>query len=707
MAAPVTSADAFPRLLSPGRIGPLELANRVVLPAMDMNLCDDGVVTDGEIAHYAARAAGGAAMVITGSGAVAFPHGATTRNQPGLSDDRFVPGLSALAAAVHDAGGLLCIQLCHHGKTSAVDTAEGRPLLVPSAPRGGLDLSSLRDCTGEELNGLARASRGRSPTYREADDDDLAWIVGQFAAAAGRARDAGADAVEVHAAHGYLLSAFLSPADNRRTDGWGGDPERRSRLACEVLAGVRAAVGPDLAVLVRVNGHEYGVDDGMRAGEIALVAPLLAAAGADAIHVSANAANPFTHFTDGPLPNDVGQYRELACAVSAVAGVPVIAVGRLLPETAESMLTAGECDFVSMGRQHLADPDLVAKLRAGRRASIRPCINCYVCVEQNFFEATPRCAVNPALGHEDLARSAPASTIRHVVVVGGGPGGAEVARVAAERGHRVTLLERSSRLGGTVWFSQLTTPANGPLVDWQSHELERLGVDVRTGVAADVATVQRLAPDVVVVASGAVRTRPDVPGAELRHVLTGDDLRGLLTGDGAGPSSFVERTVLSVGRALRLTDDPARIRRLSRRWMPVGRRVVVLGGGLVGLELAEFFADRGRTVTVLEPGPVLGLPMAMPRRWAAVRRATSHGVVLVRDARVERITTSEVSARVGADEVTIAADTVVVAGDVRPDSSLADELRAAGLEVHVIGDATGIGYIEGAIHAAWQVARAV
>jgi 2,4-dienoyl-CoA reductase-like NADH-dependent reductase (Old Yellow Enzyme family) len=225
----------FDHVLAPGRIGPLELSNRIVMPAMDMNLCDDGLITDAEIAHYRRRAAGGTAMVITGSGAVAFPVGAASHRQPGLSHDRFVPGLARLADAVHAEGSRLCLQLCHHGKTARVDIADGRPLLVPSEPEGRLDLSALQDNTPEELTRLAATTAGQLPTYREADDDDLLWLIDQFAAATRRARDAGADAVEVHAAHGYVLSTFLASADNRRRDGWGGSLENRARLTVEVL----------------------------------------------------------------------------------------------------------------------------------------------------------------------------------------------------------------------------------------------------------------------------------------------------------------------------------------------------------------------------------------------------------------------------------------------------------------------------------------
>lgn len=731
----------FDALLAPGAIGPLEPANRVVLPAMDMNHCHDGVITDREIDHYRARAAGGAALVITGSGAVAYPVGAASRRQPGLSDDRFVPGLARLAEAVHDAGSLLCVQLTHHGKTARVDIAEGRPVLVPSEPVGRADMSALRDCTPDEIMRLAATTGGRYPTYREATDDDLAEVVERFASAAARVRAAGADAVEVHASHGYVISTFLSPADNRRTDRWGGSLENRARLAVEVIRAVKAAVGPELAVIVRVAGREIpdprdtrgeGTPGGGAAGswgieEAVTAAGLFADAGADAIHVTGWGRNSFSNFTDGPLPDAVGAYRDDARAVKAGVGVPVIAVGRLLPETAEEMVAGGECDFVAMGRQLLADPDLVAKLRAGRRREVRPCINCYVCVEQNFYDESPRCAVNPALSHEERAVMPPALHPRHVVVVGGGPAGMEVARVAAGRGHRVTLLEAGSRLGGTAWFSQLTTPANGPFVDWQAGELSRLGVDVRLGHDATPGGIAALRPDVVVVATGARRGRPDLPGAHLPHVWTGDDLRAALSGSAArtgsapaaghrpgrrvagagGIRGAATAGLLRAARVLHLVDDASRVRALSRLWLPLGRRVVVLGGGLVGLELAELLAERRRSVTVLEPGPAAGLPMAAPRRWTAVRRAGEHGVEIVRGARVRWITPTHVVYEVAGEERRAPADSVVVASEVRAAAPLAGQLRARGLEVVVVGDAGEVGYIEGAVHSAWRAARAI
>ena len=710
-------SGSFRHLLASGAIGSLTLPNRVVMPAMDMNLCDDGSLTAAEVDHYAARARGGVGLVITGTGAVSWPIGAASLHQPGFSDDRHIPGMAALAEAVHAEGGRVAMQLCHHGKVATVDMAAGRELLVPSVPVPPMDLSTLGDCTADELMALATASGGKLPTYRAATDEDLAEVVAAFAAAARRVVAAGIDAIEIHAAHGYLLSTFLSPGYNRRTDTWGGSVEGRARLTCEVIGAVRHEVGSDYPVLVRINGHEFGPDGGITADEAGEVAVLLATAGADAIHVSANAHDPFANFTAGPLPDTVAAYRSVAATVtralrSAGHRTPVIAVGRLLPEAAEDMLTAGECDFVSMGRQLLADPDLVNHLRSGGAPAVRPCINCYVCVEKNFFDATPCCAVNARLGRGERHDLAAACEARRVVVIGGGPAGMEAARVAAMRGHSVTLYESSQHLGGTARFSALTTPDNEPFVTWLAGQLDELGVDVHLGTTLDAKTVARLAPDVVVVATGARRTNagivadPHTPGAPAVH--TGNDLRALITGEVGSGAGIGTRLVVGVARRAGLVDSVARLRRWSRRWLPLGRNVVVVGGGLVGLELATFLADRGRHVTVIEPGRHLGVPMALPRRWRSVRHAGDAGVRLMRNTDVLELVTAGVRVRTGEEEpVVVACDDVVVASGVEPNEGFADAIRALGVDTVVVGDAHSVGYIEGAVRSGHDAAVAL
>jgi NADPH-dependent 2,4-dienoyl-CoA reductase/sulfur reductase-like enzyme len=364
-----------------------------------------------------------------------------------------------------------------------------------------------------------------------------------------------------------------------------------------------------------------------------------------------------------------------------------------------------------MARKMLADPEIARKLEAGRPETVRPCIYCYTCVAQPFFDRRVRCSVNPITANEiDLAETerTPAPVRRRVVIAGGGTAGLEAARVAALRGHHVTLFEQGDRLGGTLRFAALAYEPNERLLDWLIGQVDRLGVDVRLGESLTVEGVRDLDADEVIVATGARRERPDWPGVTQAHVFDGDDLRALLSGEDASDVSdrlsLVGRIAVRAGRAVGATRSPARLRALSRHYMPIGERVVVIGGGLVGLELAEFFVERDRTVSVLHEGEVLGLEMAHPRRWRVLEDLRRHGATLVKQAVIEEIESDAVRYRVGDARDRAMADTVVITTGLAPNTALADELRAAGIEPIVIGDCTGVGYIEGAIHDGFHAA---
>lgn len=699
------STKTFPSLMSSGHIGPMETPNRIVLPAMDMNVSEHGEIEQSEIDHYAARAQGGAGLIITGACAIDFPYGAASMKEPGLSDDKFIPGLKALADAIHAAGSKICIQSTHHGKVARVDTANDRPVLAPNQPDYTYNMAALADCTPEELRKMGAATAGKQTTYKAMTKADIDELVTKWADAAERIAKADCDAIEIHVAHGYILGVFLNQRDNLRTDEYGGSLENRARLAVEVITAVKERVGDKLAILVRVAGQEYGQEGGLTLAESIEASQMFEAAGADAIHVTGWGRNPFDNFTDGPLPNKVGAYLDNAAEIKKHVSIPVIAVGRMLPEVSEKAIAEGRVDFAAMGRQLLADPELPNKLREGKPEQVRPCINCYLCVAENFFDDTPFCAVNPALGNETILPLRMPSTSKHVVVVGAGPAGLESARVLTERGHRVTVVDKADRLGGTMWFSTMTTPDNERLLRWLKSEVKRLRINVKLNTPATPELIKSLGADHVIVATGAVRPKPDMPGGDLPNVQTGDTLRAMMLGTAtADEAGLVLSTLGKMGRLSGLTKSPEFVRQFTKFWLPMGKNVVVIGGSLVGLELAEFLAERGRKVTLLHESQQLGLPLAMPRRWTAVKEATAHGVEVHRNVSITQITKNSVQWTEGDNALSAPADMVVYADGTTSAAPVADELRAAGYSVDVVGDANEVNYIHGAIHSSWKVA---
>jgi len=297
-----------------------------------------------------------------------------------------------------------------------------------------------------------------------------------------------------------------------------------------------------------------------------------------------------------------------------------------------------------------------------------------------------------------------------VVIIGGGPAGMEAARVAAARGHRVTIFEAGPQLGGALRFGALVYEPNLQLLKWLTRQIETLKVDVWLNTPATDEAVRALSPDSVIVATGASRIRPEIPGIELDHVFDGDDLRAMLAGSSADASrklSLTGRIAVAAGKRLGLTDDPERLASLTHHYMPVGKRVAILGGGLVGIELAEFLVDRGRIVTVLEQGATLAAEMAHPRRWRVLTDLREHGAELLTDAEVLEVTDTQVYYRRNETEQAVEADCVLIAAGLTGDVSVSEQMRAAGLSPVAIGDCTGVGYLEGAMADGFHAGHAV
>ncbi|MEO7941087.1 MAG: FAD-dependent oxidoreductase, partial [Burkholderiaceae bacterium] len=616
-----------------------------------------------------------------------------------------------LTERVHRHGAKIALQLHHGGKTAALDRAQGREIWVPSIPKM-VKNDIMSAITPEELSTFIGI--GPHPVrMRVMDKADIAQMVEWFAAAAQRAKQAGFDGIEIHGAHTYILAGFLSSYYNQRDDEYGGSLENRARLLLEVLRAVKGRVGADFPVWVRLDSEEMHTPGGITLQDAITTAQLCEAAGAAAISVSAYATlTKGADFTDAPIPQKPAAYVSNAAAIKQAVKIPIITAGRIEPEFATKAIAEGQFDFVAMARKMLADPEIPIKLERNRPQDIRPCIYCYACVSEIFVNKRVKCAVNAQTGHEFEAPIVAVETPRHVLVVGGGPGGMEAARVAALRGHRVTLVERSDRLGGTLFFAALAYPENGKLLDYLVEQMKQMPIDVKLSTEADAELVAKLKPDSIVVATGARREAPAIKGAEQKHVWSGDELRRLMTGDRADEIAkaklgLAERAMFKAGGMLRVTDSTQALQSLSKLWMPLGKKVVIVGGGLVGLELAEFLLARGRQVTVLEPGNRAGRELSIVRRWRVLEAVTSHGTLHL-NATVQEITRDAVlwTDAEGAAQRT-AVDSVVLAIGAEADDRVATALAASGVPVQRVGDCASVSDIEGAMHDGNRVGRTV
>jgi 2,4-dienoyl-CoA reductase-like NADH-dependent reductase (Old Yellow Enzyme family)/ribulose 1,5-bisphosphate synthetase/thiazole synthase len=632
--------SSLKHLFAPIAISGMELKNRIVMPAMATGYANaDSTISDRLIAYLSRRAAGGTGLIVTEVCAV-DPRGKGFPNEIGVWNDAFIPGLARLTAALHGEGAKTALQLHHAGRETFAAAAGGPPEAPSAIP------SVILNQPCEEM----------SP-------ERIAQVIRAYADAAVRARSAGFDAVEVHGAHGYLITQFLSPFSNHRTDEYGGSEENRSRFVIDLLRLVREKVGADYPVLIRVSADEmirggYGLDFMLR------LVPRLVEAGASAVHVSVGVYSTPGNLSIASMDTAPGFNLERAAAVKRAAGVPVIGVGRINdPVLADRAIARGDADLISMGRQHLTDPDLAVKAMNGRLDDIRYCVACNQgCIERLSFEMkSTTCTFNPGCGTEHRL-AAPAAAAKRVWVIGAGPAGLSAALAAVARGHRVELYEKGPSAGGQL------IPAGAPphkegfmqWTAWAVRDLAKRDVEVRCNRVVTEEMILAERPDHVILATGAGPSVPEIPGITGPGVL---DARDVLTGAAvpAGP-------------------------------------VVILGAGYVGMETADFCASRGMKAAIVEmnPFPPVGKHTAHGY-WLHKRIRESGGLVML-GARVLRIDAGAVIVSKDGAETALEAGSVITALGARSESSLAGPLEKAGIPCTVVGDAKSPRRLIEAIH---------
>ena len=635
--------EKYPHLFSPLTIHTMTLKNRVVMPPMCTNYATiGGAVTDRLIEYYATRARGGVGLINVEFSYV-HPAGKVFEHMLGIYDDKLIPGLRRLTEAVHQGGAKVIVQIAHGGRRVHSDITRSTPVAPSPIPR---------------LNG---------ETPKELTPAEIEDLIQAFILAAGRAKKAGFDGIMIHMAHAYLLQQFLSPFSNVRTDRYGGDLEGRARFPLEVVKGVRREVGDDYPLTCRLCGDEF-LKGGLDLSQSIRLAKMLEANGINAIEVSAGAHETGQVITAPPY-YPMGFLAPLSEAIKKEVNIPVGAVGRIhTPEVAEDLLQQGKADLVAVGRGLIADPDWPKKAQEGRPETIRPCISCNQgCGDRMYLHQDISCTVNPAVGREKTFPMEPARKKKKVLILGGGPAGLEAALVAAKRGHAVQLYEKEKELGGQLNIASVP-PAKEKIREFKEfliREIKELPIKVVHG-KLDVKTLKKISPDLVVVAVGGKPKGMEGPGFDDRKVISAWD-------------------VLSGGKR-------------------AGRRVVIIGGGQVGLETAHFLLEEEKEITVLEMLKRAGQDMSPRARMMIIEKLIEGGVEILTESKALAVEGGNVVFdRVGLLGRIKGVDSIIIAVGTTPQDAGNQGLGRSRIPVRRIGDASVPRKLFDAVHEGYQV----
>jgi 2,4-dienoyl-CoA reductase (NADPH2) len=695
------SSSRFARLLEPGRIGPVRTRNRIIKTGAGTFMWheDEARMNAAILAYYESLARGGVGLLIVESPTIDYPLGARWPQRYRIDDDRYIEGLGELVQVIHKHGCPTFMQMNHDGPWQRAILGmtpffEGQPVAASA-----ITMKSDNDFHNEMPHVLTVP--------------EIEVIIDKFASAAVRARKAGFDGVDINAASSHLLHNFLSPFWNRRQDSYGGTAENRARFVTSIVKEIKKRLGQDFPVSVCINAAEYGrlvgiADDKcLTVDDAKATARLLQAAGADALHVRSHWLG---YHVGGYLPDllfypepviplksfprsyhverrGVAWNVDLAAGIKREVAIPVMVVGKLDPQLGEKVLREGKADFIAMTRRLQADPELPNKVIAGRLDNIAPCTACENCL------GSRRCRINAFMG-KDYNTVEKAKKKKKVVVIGAGPAGLEAARVAAMRSHGVTLYDRLTRIGGLLPIAALVKGTEledlPAMVKYFKRQLKKLGVKTVLGKDMTAADILKMAPDVVIIAGGGVPAVLDIPGISRPSVVSSAELHRKL--------KFFLRFI-----------GPKTLRWLTRFYLPVGKKVVIIGGSLHGCELGEFLTKRGRRVTIVEKSATLGQGMVDVIQAYLFDWFRKRGVTLISGVKeyVEIDDKGLTIINKGGEKQTIPADTIIPTLPLLPDLALFASLKGKAPEVYAVGDCQEPLLIADAISQGMETARLI
>ncbi|MEI5989318.1 hypothetical protein A5881_000806 [Enterococcus termitis] len=635
----------YPKLFSEGKIGPVTVKNRIVLPAMGINMSDNGHVNEAIVNHYTERAEGGAGLVIVEVSCVDAPQGLNTSNMLVIDDDKYIDGMSELATSIHEHKAKCLLQISHTGR-GARRKITGQQPVGPSAV--AMPYTFMMGLSNEAPKMLTIA--------------EIQAIEDKYAQAALRAKKAGFDGIQLHSIGYYMGEQFLNSKSNTRTDEYGGSKEKRITFHLNIVRKIRALCGDDFAVTVKLTVLELGEDGGITLEDGTYYAYRLQEAGVDALEVMVGAWKQEATLEDvADTGSAKGQLFDISAAVKAgisqITGnepkIPIISGGRSgYAQIAEDALQNEKCEFVFMGKGLLAEPNLPNLVLQDKEALIRPCIGCNTCIDQQLqYDKHSRCSSNAVLGNlNNRYKLEKTEQKKNVAIIGGGIASVEAARVMALRGHDVTIYEKNNYIGGQVQLAAAPPHKENisPMLDYFNAIITELNIHVKLNSPMNVDTILALNADVVICATGPTPVKLTIPGIDLPNVF---DAKEALSGKETGQS------------------------------------VVIIGGGVVGCETAEYLVEQGKNVTIIEAADSFAAKMVMTNRTILLDHLTLLGATFMSSTRCVKINENSVDVLDESGALKqIPTDTILLFVGEKPNTELYDNLLGKVPEVYNIGD---------------------